>query len=117
MIDQKQINKELDDYFTATDSQCWESAALRVLIRLKIASLKELEDRIGGLAAEWLDDHDYDTVETQQEGYNYLYNYFTQPYDNFEDLLSDLYFGKDEFFPYLDELEKKFKSILPHVIK
>jgi len=117
MIDQKQINKSLDSYFTLTDSQCWESAALRALIRLKIASPEELEDRIGGLAAEWLEDGDYDTVETRPEGFNYLYNYFTQPYDNFEDLLSDLYFGKDNLFPYWDELEKRFKSILPHVIK
>ena len=109
------LNDELYNYFTLTDNQCWESAALRVLIRLKIASPEELDDRIGGLAAEWLQDNDYDTVETQEEGYNYLYDYFNQPYDNLEDLLSDLYFGKNYFFPYWPDLEKKFKSILPHV--
>ena len=57
MIDQKEINEELDSYFTLTDSQCWESGALRVLIRLKIATPEELEDRIGGLAAEWPQAH------------------------------------------------------------
>ena len=91
MIDQKEVNDELDSYFTLTDSQCWESAALRALIRLKIASPEELEDRIGGLAAEWLQDNDYDTVETRPEGWDYLYNYFTQPYDNLKDLLFDLF--------------------------
>ena len=109
------LNKELESYFELTDSTFQESSALRALIRLKIVSPEELEDRIGGLASEWLDDNDYDTVKTQEEGYSYLYNYFTQPYDNLEDLLFDLYFGKDNFFPYWDELEKKFKSILPHV--
>ena len=117
MIDQKEINKELDSYFELTDSTWFESGALRVLIRLKIASPEKLEDRIGCVASEWLDDNDYDTVETQEEGYSYLYNYFTQPYDKLENLLFDLHYGNEYFFPYWPDLEKKFKSILPHVIK
>ena len=74
----QQLFESLDDFFNLTDSLFHESMALKALIKIGAITSEELRNTLYGIAPEWMEDNDFDTVETEEEGIDCLYQYFTQ---------------------------------------
>lgn len=92
--EQQAIFTELDGYFNSCDSLYAESMAIIAAVKTGTITLNELRKILYGVAGEWKFENDYDTVETEEEGIDILYDYFIH---NQTELFAALTYHSEEY--------------------
>ena len=115
LTEQQAIFTELDGYFNSCDSLYTESMAIIAAVKTGTITLNELRKILYGVAEEWKFENDYDTVETEEEGIDILYDYFIH---NQTELFAALTYHSEEYgaprlFDWIKE--QSFETVVQYI--